>query len=114
MSENIELGKVALSGDSDGFLCGQCPPCSRVFKRPIARMKDTDASPASYCPYCSATAEGTWDTDAESGYLRAHMERLAADYVSKQFSEMLAGLSSSFLEVSHESGGFLDRGFEGG
>jgi hypothetical protein len=32
------------------------------------------------------------------------MERLAAEYVSKQFSEMLDGLSSSFLEVSHERG----------
>ncbi len=67
-------------------------------------MKDSDASPAAYCPYCSAIAEGRWDTDAQSAYFRANAERLAAEYVARQFSEMLDGLSSSFLQVSHEQG----------
>ena len=102
MSEHVELGKVALNGDSDGFLSRQCPSCRRVFKRPISRMQDSDASPAAYCPYCGATPEGRWDTDAQAAYFQAHAARLGAEYVATQFREMLEGLSSSFLQVSHE------------
>jgi hypothetical protein len=65
-------------------------------------MNDSDASPAAYCPYCSATTEGRWDTDAQSAFFRAHAARLGAEYVAKQLRKMSDGLSSSFLQVSHE------------
>lgn len=101
MSEHVELGKVALTSDSDGFLSRQCPSCGQVFKRPVARMKGDDAPPAAYCPYCSATSDARWDTNAQSAYLQAHMNRLASDYVHRQFREMLDSLSSSSFRVSH-------------
>ena len=101
MSENVELGKVALTSDSEGFLSRQCPSCGLVFKRSVARMKGEDAPPAAYCPYCSTTSDARWDTDAQSAYLSAHMNRLATEYVNRQVSEMLDNLNSSMFRVSH-------------
>jgi uncharacterized Zn-finger protein len=101
LSDHIELGRVELTGDSDGFLSRQCPTCGRVFKLLVFRMQNETAPEAAYCPYCGTTPASRWDTGDQAAYLRAHVERLGAQYVARRFREMLDGLDSSIFKVSH-------------
>ena len=93
----LELGTVTLRGDHDGFLSRKCPSCSRVFKRAVVRISAGEA-PAPYCPYCAKANEDDWYTVQQLAYVQAAMEQTAMKHATEEFTSMLRGLKSEFIE----------------
>lgn len=93
----VELGTVTLRGDRDGFLSRECPSCARTFKRAVVRITAGEL-PSPYCPYCATPNDDDWYTVEQRAYVQAAMERAAMKFATEQFTSMLEGLKSEYLE----------------